>query len=472
MRVLFIYTNINGFHEDTFPFGLAYIISVTKRSGHEADVVLVKTKEEYKLVLDTVRRFNPRVVGFTSVSSQFHFVKEIAALIKRDFPSKLIVCGGVHTTINPGCVAETKAIDAVFVGESEQSFVEFLEAVEKGRSYKHIDNIAYVSKSGKVIKNRLKPLITNLDILPPPDRSISLFEHTLNSVGYAPFFFSRGCPYLCTYCSNHAIAKAYGLPCNRPRYRSPEASIREIEEVIEKYPISKIAIVDDIFGINKKWRREFCEKYKKRVKIRFFCLLRANVIDEEFVAMLKEAGCYRVSIGVESGNDYVRNTIMNRRMKTEQIIKAFALLHKYGLQTNALNIIGTPGETEDMIWDTIRLNRKIRPTSSGVNIFYPYKGTKLGDYCFEKGLVNEKLYYDFSNERRSSVLNYPEEYKQRLIYYRENWEKLIYRYDIVVRLKMFIKAVLTRLHIWGQLVKIKRMVLGYIYAKRRAAEQL
>jgi radical SAM superfamily enzyme YgiQ (UPF0313 family) len=90
-----------------------------------------------------------------------------------------------------------------------------------------------------------------------------------------------------------------------------------------------------------------------------------------------------------------------------------------------LNIIGVPGETEDMIWDTIKLNRKIKPTSSGVNIFYPYKGTKLGDDCFKNKMVNEKLYSSFSNERRSSVLEFSEEHKKMLTYFRDNWDSLV-----------------------------------------------
>jgi radical SAM superfamily enzyme YgiQ (UPF0313 family) len=138
----------------------------------------------------------------------------------------------------------------------------------------------------------------------------------------------------------------------------------------------------------------------------------------------------------------------------KQIIEAFSLCRKYGIQGNALNIIGAPGETEDMLLETIKLNRKIKPTGgSGVNIFYPYKGTVLGDHCFSNDLVDEELYNSFSNERRESVLRYPRGYKDRLRYYHKNWSILVYPYSIKIRIYTMLKEYKI---IYNQLRKIKR----------------
>ena len=453
IKVLFIYTNINGYHDDCYSFGLASIVSVTKLAGHDIRVIIVNTKEDYEKVFTEINEFEPRVVGFSSVSSQFNFVKELAVGIKAISADIINVCGGVLPTIKPSCILEAKCLDAVFVGESEKAFIEFLAKVERGLDYKDTENLAYV-ENGRLIMNKLKPLIVKLDELPYPDRDVYPIAETLKSTGYMSFIFSRGCPYLCTYCSNHAIAKRYNLPRNYPRYRSPESSIREIESAINKFPGKKIFIIDDIFGLNKSWRDEFCEKYKDRIKVEFMCCLRANLIDEELIRLLKRAGCYRVSIGVESGNDYVRNEIMKRDISTEHIVRAFSLARKYGIQTNAINIIGIPGETEEMLWDTIKLNRNIRPTFSGVNIFYPYEGTIVGDYCFENELVNKHAYYSFSNERRETVLNYPKEYRDKLVYYRENWDELIYVFDIK---KIFFRK-LRRSFLWKYLRAAKRFL--------------
>ncbi|MCX5709085.1 MAG: radical SAM protein [Candidatus Omnitrophica bacterium] len=461
MNVLFVYPNINGFHEDTYSFGLASIVSITRSHGHTPKVVILKTTKDYSNVFAQIEDFKPRIIGFSSVSSQFGFIKDLAQEIKVRFPGIITVCGGVHPTIDPQCLLETEFLDTIFVGESELSFADFLSKVEKNLPYFEVNNLGY-RKNGKIKVNELRPLIQDLDPVPYPDREIYPFGETLKNVGYAPFLFSRGCPYLCSYCSNHAIAKAYSFPRNFTRYRSVGSAIGEIESVLNRFSVNKILIVDDIFGLDKKWRDEFCVNYKKMIGIGFQCLLRANLIDEDFIRQLKMAGCFRISIGVESGNDYVRNNIMNRHMSKEQIINAFDLARKYGIQTNALNIIGVPGETEDMIRDTIRLNRRIRPTSSGINVFYPYKGTVLGNQCFEKGLVDEAAYANFSRERRETVLNYPLPFKRKLSYYRDNWEVFVYPFSFKRRLARMLRNTA----IWGWLSFVKRMVIKFSFLRK------
>ncbi len=442
MNILFVYPNINGLHYDNYHFGLASIVSVTREAKHNVKVIIVSNKREYSLLLDEVKSFKPEVIGFSSVSSQFNHVKEIASLVKELIPSVIMVCGGVHPTIHTNALLETEMIDGFFVGESELSFIEFLNKIEKGESYKETENFAYV-RDGVVVRNKLKALIENLDLLPHPDKEVYPYEKTVADLGYAPFFFARGCPYMCTYCSNHALARLYERKRNYPRFRSPETCIREIEEVMEKYGklIEFVWIMDDIFGLNNKWREEFCQKYKSRIKKKFMILIRVEMANESFFDMLKDAGCFRVFFGVESGNEKVRSEIMGRKMSNDEITNAFKLCHQRGLETLAVNIIGIPGESEKEILDTVKLNRKLRPTSSGVNIFYPYRGTELGDKCFKDGLVDEECFLNFSNERRETVLRYSEEHKKMLSYYYDNWATLVDPYNIKLRLKTILKTI-------------------------------
>ena len=430
MKVLFVYTNINGFHADSYGFGLAYIMGVTRDAGHEIKLVSILEKEGYKEVTDTFKEFKPDVVGFTTVSSQWSFVVDLATLVKKIEPKVITVTGGVHTTLYPECILETDKMDAVFMGDSEHAFLEFLEKVKNNESWESCDNIAY-SKDNKLIKNKKKNLLQEeeLNILPHPDRETYPFTKVMETVGYAPFHFTRGCPFTCTYCANIGLAKVYGLNRYNIRAASPERCIQELEEAIEMYPEIgtkyMVSILDDIFGLNKKWRREFLALYRERIKIPFVCLLRCDVVNEDFIIDLKQSKCHRIQFGLESGSDYVRNVIMDRKMPDSTIIEAFELTHKYKIETTALNVIGVPGETEEMLWETINLNRKVKPTASGCNIFYPYRGTPLGDKCFEEGLVDLDKFNDFSNERRQSVLNYDKEWLDKLIYYHSNWIRLV-----------------------------------------------
>jgi len=428
MKIHFIYTNVNGAHEDNYAFGLATIVSVARNLGHECILDLVAKREEFVNVIDRFKQFKPDIVGFTSVTSQFSTVKELASYFKEYDNDILTVCGGVHPTLWPESILTAEYIDLFVVGEGEKAFKELLCRVEKKENYYSSPNIVY-ARHGTVMRTQLLPMLEadDLDELPFPDRDIYPLKETVESVGFAPFHFARGCPFPCTYCANHAQAKVYGEDKSRIRAPSPEYSIREVEYALHKHPyIKKIAIYDDIFGLNKKWRNKFLSLYKDRVGIPYIVLLRADVVTEGFVKQLKETGCVRIIFGIESGNDYIRNDVMKRSMSRETIVSAFKLVHSYGMETNSINIIGIPGETEEMLMDTIKLNREIQPTSSGVNIFYPYKGTVLGDYCFEHGLVSDESISLFTDERRSTVLNYDNDWKKKLAYYEKDWSSFVY----------------------------------------------
>lgn len=121
--------------------------------------------------------------------------------------------------------------------------------------------------------------------------------------------------------------------------------------------------------------------------------------------------------------------MMARKMSNKTIIDAFDLYKKYGITTLAVNIIGVPGESKEQIWNTIRLNRRLKPTVSAVNIFYPYRGTKLGDFCFDANLVDMEKFRSFSNERRDTTLAFPPEHRDMLLHYYRNWQLYVKPYD-------------------------------------------
>ena len=434
MNILLVITNINGFHEVPYSFGLSSIASYIISKKYNVKIKSIIEENDYDDLIKEIKFFKPQIVGFTSVSSQFSFVKKAANLIKRYNKDIFIVCGGIHPTLFPDAILEIPSIDGFFRGESEIAFGDFLDKFKEKEDYLNSKNFVY-RKDGEVIINPLNPLIKELDILPHPLKG-SLFEKYIEVHGTAPFFFVRGCPYLCSYCCNHALAKIYGTHRNIPRYRSVDSCIQEIKNASRKYKFKDIYISDDTFGLDKKWREEFCKKYRKEVNLKFMCLSRADIANEEYIRLLKETGCYRIQFGVESGNEYIRNKIMNRKISNKQITDTFNLCRKYGIEANALNIIGLPGETEAMILDTIKLNRKLKPTGgSGVTIFYPYKGTSLGDYCFSEGIVDEKKYSDFSNENRDSVLKFTYKEREKLRKYHKNWANLVYPFSIRERIK-------------------------------------
>jgi len=461
MNVIFVITNINGTYSDAYSFGLASLTSIAKNKGHAFDYALINDRDDYNHLIALIKETRPHIIAYTAVSSQFMYIKEISDKIREMFQNEIVqVCGGVHTTIFPESVLEAKGLDGIFIGESERAFSDFLDRVANDLSYKDVNNFAY-NDNGHLVRNSLYPLITNLDDLPFPERTKYGYERFINRDGYAVFMFSRGCPYNCTYCSNHAIAKCYDMKANLPRYRSPDNCIEEIQQLISDYSIKSVYVGDDTFGLDKQWMKEFCDKYAEKIKLPLLCQLRVNIVNEELLISLKKAGCVHVNCGVESGNSYIRNKIMKRNISEKQITQAYALFKKYGMTSNAINIIGLPHETIDNVWDTIKLNRKINPTSSGVNIFYPYQGTELGDHCFEKGLVDEAAFHNFTKERRESVLNFSPEHKAELLHIYENWDFLVYKYQPFKMLRLYLskKLKVKHPHIWEALKLVQRILV-------------
>lgn len=460
MKILFVITNINGFYNDAYSFGLASLASIAKDKGCEYDYQVITRQDDFERFPDLVEKMRPDIICYTSVSSQFMYVKQLASKVK----GPIQIGGGVHPTIFPECLFEAPSLNGIFIGESELAFSDFIDNPGKDTR-----NFAY-AEDGKLVKNELYPLIKDLDSLPFPEREKYGYQRFIDSDGHATFLFNRGCPYLCSYCSNHALANIYGMKVNKPRFKSPGRCIEEIRQVAKTFSFNRIFFGDDIFGLDRNWLEDFCSLYAKDIKLPFTCQLRVNIVNEDMVRTLKKAGCIRISCGIESGNDFIRNEVMKRNISREQIIKAYGLFRKYGIPTNAINIIGLPHETEKEIWDTIKLNRIIKATGTGTNIFYPYKGTTLGDYCFEKNLVNSG-YDDFSKERRESVLNFSQEHKKRLIDIQKNWSLLVYRTDPVRLAGLLLRNFLaTRLpYIFEALKMIRDRIYEGRYPKKQRA---
>ena len=466
MKVLFIYTNIDGFHYDNYHFGLATLVSVTKNLGHDTEVFILTKREDYAIFATKINDFKPDIVGFSSVSSQYMFVKDLAKMAKNILPNIITIAGGVHPTLSPDSLLETNFIDGFLMGESELALEEFLYKIDNGLPYKDTDNFAYV-KDGKVIRNKLKKLVEDLDTLPIPDKDIyPYYRHSIKHTRQAPFFFTRGCPYTCTYCMNQSFADLYNRKRNYPRHRSVEPCIQEIEQVVEKYhkEIDYVFIGDDIFGPNFEWRKEFCDQYKERIwnkyNMKFMVLLRVEMCkNEKLLKVLKDAGAFRIFFGVESGDEAQRREVLDRQMTDETIYKAFANCHKNGLETLAVNIIGFPDETEEMIKRTVSLNRSLGMTHSGVNVFYPYRGTPLGDFCFENDLVDLDKFNSFSNERRESVLRFSKERNKMIMKYYNNWDSYVHPFWSQRGFQVRYKKVLRNLGIIDEVKAVYKYIL-------------
>jgi len=171
---------------------------------------------------------------------------------------------------------------------------------------------------------------------------------------------------------------------------------------------------------------EFCEQYEKRVTLPFFIMTRADsLLDEEKVKLLKQAGCVTIGIGVESGNEQIRRTLLNKNTSNAVYEKGFDNCHKHDLRTTANIMIGLPFETEENVLERARFCRQLRARSISLAIFAPYHGTHLRKICIENGFIEDRLYDDIAIIN-ASILTMPQLSKEKIksLYYK--FKDLVY----------------------------------------------
>lgn len=394
MKVTFVYPDFFQYPDGTFMLegriylGIAYLSAVLKRAGHETSLVHVVQPPEREWMVERIKSEAPGLVGFSSTTHMFRHVARWAGWLREemDVPT---ACGGVHPTIATQEVIETPGIDFAAVGESEETIVELCDALEAGGRPSGIAGLWAVRPDGSVARNPARPLATDLDSIPFPDRSI--FDPALFCADQHPrgtLMASRGCPFNCAYCSNHAQKSVYPNPSDYVRFRSPGNVIAEIEQMLaDDRAIEYIRFDDDILTTDRVWFAELSALYRERVRMPFICNSRVNFMDEQMALALAEMGCEVVCMGIESGNPWLREKVLNRHMSNAQIERAFAACRDAGMKTVSTNMFGLPLEETSMVLDTVKMNGRCRPDTIQVSTFMPYPGTELFRLCQSEGLI-------------------------------------------------------------------------------------
>ena len=311
---------------------------------------------------------------------------------------------------NVSCIAE---------GEGEHIVPEFCEFIRKTGNTELPTNIKGTRVKdplGNIIKNSPRPLVNVNDVIP----DFSLFDEKrfLRPLGAKiwkamPIETYRGCPYQCTFC-NSPIQVVLAKEKNQGVYtrrKSMDTLRRELESMIEKYDPNFLYINDDAFMARPKSElKEFAEMYKD-FQLPFWCQTRFEDIDEDKIEWMKDVGLYRMSFGLEHGNEEFRKKRLYRRIKNETMIEKAKILGDFKIPYSVNIIIGMPYETRDLVFETIDLVRKIETYDSiAVNIFAPYRGTVLRQKAIEEGWLDPTLQATSFIER--SILKMPKPYLQ------------------------------------------------------------
>jgi anaerobic magnesium-protoporphyrin IX monomethyl ester cyclase len=377
LRVLFIAQQI-----DYEPQGIMCLSSALKAAGHEVELAVGAHHDPVAMA----REFRPDVAAYSVITGSQRYYLDLNRKLKAELPGVFAAFGGPHPTFFPEMVNE-EGVDGICRGEGEEALVDLVETLDGDESdaVSRVQNWSF-RRNGDVITNPVRPYTGDLDSLPFPDRALVYERDPITARSKIKHFLTgRGCPYNCTYCFNHALSEIYRGKGKRFRQRSVDHVIEEIQWVRDHYPLEFVVFVDDTFVLSEEWLAEFAAKYPQQVGLPFFCNTRANLVTAEQVSLLKKAGCHCASMGVESGDDRIRNELLKRRMSTEQILEAARLFHEGGLHFTTTNMIGLPTSTLEDDFETLALNIQARPAYAHVFIFQPYPRTELGEFTREHG---------------------------------------------------------------------------------------
>jgi radical SAM superfamily enzyme YgiQ (UPF0313 family) len=395
---------------DYEPQGIMSMSAVLKEAGHEVELAICN--QEDPLIL--AKKFKPDIVGYSMMTGSQRFYFKLNRRLKEELNGQapFSVFGGPHPTFFPDMIHE-EGVDGVCVGEGEGAMVDLANTLDQGDLNPSIPNW-WFKLDGEIVKNPVRPLIRNLGDLPLADYGLIYDRHapTRNNP-IKHFMASRGCPYNCTYCFNHAWYEIYTREKRGYQY-SVDHVIREVNAVREKYPLEQVVFLDDLFIICVDWLVEFAVRFPKDVGLPFFANVRSNLITPETVELLKKAGANTVSMGIEAGNDRLRNGLLRRKMNRETIVEAGRMLHEAGINLTATNILALPTATLEDDIETMRLNAEAKVKYAHAFLFQPYPATELGEFTKKNGHMAGSFEDIGAIAWDSSILIRPEEEKDQM----------------------------------------------------------
>jgi anaerobic magnesium-protoporphyrin IX monomethyl ester cyclase len=371
--------------------GVMSISAVLKKAGCECDILVENLERDF---IEAILRCKPDAIGISCTTGLHLWAIQTARRIKKrmDIP---IILGGPHPTFYADTISDSN-IDIICIGEGEYPMLELAQNIDRGHDITRISNLWARDRRGQIHKNPLRPLIQDLDALPFMDRELYRKYRPLRAYDHSPLIITgRGCPYSCSFCFNKALRDMYSKTGGQyVRRRSIMNVIDEITRIKATYDTRKIIFMDDIFILDREWVLSFLESYRQLVALPFSCLVRADLITEPIVKALKDAGCFFVRMGIESGNERLRNQVLNKKVTTEQIKNAASLIKKYGIKLSTNSILGIPGETMDTALQTLHMNVDIRPDFAWCALMQPYPKTELAHYAITHGFLSRDFSFD------------------------------------------------------------------------------
>lgn len=405
MKVVLI--NMRTSYIMSIPFGITYLGAVLLKNNHAVRLFDVYPDDNiYKIIEELENSFTPDLIGFSVMTTNFFKAQRLASALKGKFPNAKYCAGGIHPTVRPEETIERMNLDFVIIGEGENVLTKVCDAIENKQDLYGIKGVAF-KEGDKFYINKELDIVEDLDTLPFPARELLPVSRYLVPPGYIRSHFlnrvmsiytSRGCPARCTFCNSSSIFH------RSVRRRSVANVIEEIKYLVNRYNIDGIYFHDETFTVRPEWVKNICRELKP-LGLRWGCQTRVNLVNDELLKIMKDAGCLQIDFGIESVSERMLKSI-KKSQTLEQIRNAIESTRRRGIKSFASFMIGLPGETEEDLIENVNFLKKTKPDFTYFNLFTPFPGTEAAEVAIKEGKLSEGYFlrdYDMLIETKPLV---------------------------------------------------------------------
>ena len=393
------FTERNGFY---MPIQIMTIANTLDQDGFETHIF---DASGFNLLKEDLVRFiqkvRPAVVGLTTYTATAYDVWAAAKAIKEIDPEIKVIAGGIHCAIFPQkSLEECQALDAVCFGEGEVTMLEFCREVIRNKcsDFSQINGLC-IRKDGKPVKLEPREQIPESELknyLNPAYHLIPMERYVPPAANYYQLptystFVSRGCPFKCNFCNAGDVFGTLG------RYRTVETVIAEIKYLQKYYNMRGMYFMDGTFATNQQWVNNFCDALmREELEVDWFTWTRTDLITQELAHKMKKSGCWKVGVGVESGNQQSLD-LLRKGFRLDQIKAGIQLFQNAGIQVNCSYMLGVPGETVAHVENTLRFAKALKTESAIFFLPVPMPGGELFDLARKYGGLRETGTEDWSD---------------------------------------------------------------------------
>jgi len=377
------------------PLSLMYLASSLRKAGHEVKILDLYAEPLAPLpALEEMLRFKPELAGFATYPGSIDEVYSLVKALRAGAPEVFIALGGLYASYLPELALSQCPADAAVLGEGEETLTELAAAVGGDGELAKVSGLCY-RKHGSTFRTAPRAVRMKLDTLPWPAYDLINFDayllpptRSVTGGRVSSVLSARGCNFNCSFCSHH-----YGYFCH-VRSRDPADVVKEMKHVAGKYGVKEFRFEDCAFTAEPERAKKICALLKESLPgIAWNCDVRADTASDALFSAMKEAGCRRVFLGVETGSQKLLGGLgANKDIRLDQVREAVKLAKKYGLRMNCSFVLGLPGETRETALESLAFALELDPDYAMFSVLMPVVGSRIFDQAVKEGKINPVTY--------------------------------------------------------------------------------